>query len=135
MRATRDELRDCLNIEDALKERQRALQAASAENARIAAWLDAETDQIRGTGSKMDETNPMAPTAYDAMVKSHNLRVRQLNAAEAALAAASRAFDADAKAFSARCSGRTYLVEDMDAVAHERQKAAAQAAAAASASL
>ena len=129
-RATRDQLRDCMATEDGLKQRQRALQAASAENAKLGAALEAEADQIRGTGSKMDETNPMSATAYDVMVKTHNLRVRQLNAAEAALVPESRAFEADAKAFGARCSGLTYRVEDMEAVAREREKASASATAA-----
>ncbi len=129
-RATRDQLRECLNTEDGLKERERALQAASAENRKMGARLEAEGDQMRGTGQKMDETNPMSATAYDAMVKSHNLRVRQLNAAEAALVPVSKAFVADVTAFQARCSGLTYLVEDMEAVAREREKATAQAGAA-----
>lgn len=129
-RATRDQLRECMNTEDGLKERERALQAASAENRKTGARLAAESDQIRGTGSKMDETNPMSATAFDAMMKTHNLRVRQLNAAEAALVPASKAFVADATAFQARCSGLTYLVEDMEAVAREREKATARASAA-----
>ena len=129
-RATRDQLRECMNTEDGLKERERALQAANAENRKMGARLAAEGDQIRGTGSKTDETNPMSATAQDAMVKTHNLRVRQLNAAEAALVPASKAFVADVTAFQARCSGLTYLVEDMEAVAREREKATAQASAA-----
>ena len=132
-RATRDQLRECLNVEDGLKERERALQAASTENKRTGARLEAESDQIRGTGQKMDETDPMSATAYDAMVRGHNLRVRQLNAAEAALAPVSKAFVADVTAFQARCSGLTYLVEDMEAVAREREKATARARAASAA--
>ena len=132
-RATRDQLRDCLNTEDGLRERERPLQAASAENRKMGARLEAEGDQMRGTGSKMDETNPMSATAFDAMVKTHNLRVRQLNAAEAALAPVSKAFVADVTAFQARCSGLTYLVEDMEAVAREREKATARARAASAA--
>ena len=131
-RATRDQLRECLNTEDGLKERERALQAASAENRKTGARLEAEGDQMRGTGSKMDETNPVSATAYDAMVKTHNLRVRQLNAAEAVLVPVSKAFVADLTAFQASCSGLTYLVEDMEAVAREREKATAQASAASS---
>ena len=130
VRATRDQLRECLTAEDGLKQREHALQAASAENRKMGASLEAESDQIRGTGARMDETNPMSATAYDAMVKSHNLRVRQLNAAEAALRPVSQAFVADVAAFQSRCSGLTYLVEDMEAVAREREKATAQAAAA-----
>ncbi len=123
--ASREQLRECLDTEDALKARLQAIQSANAEHQKTWARIDAESDQIRATGAKMNEMNPTSAMSYDAMVKSHNLRVRELNQAEAALVPVSDAYNADMGAFHARCAGISYRAEDMDAVVQDRRKAAA----------
>ena len=126
--ATREQLRACLDLEDGLAQRQRAIQAADAENQTLAARIGVEERRMRSSASKMDETNPNSQMDVDAMVKLHNMHVRNLDQAVAALAARTEAYNADVKAFSARCQGLTYMADDMDAVTREREKAPAAAA-------
>jgi septal ring factor EnvC (AmiA/AmiB activator) len=128
--ATRDQLRECLETDASLKQRLGAIQASNAANEKTYASLEAENDSIRSVGSKMDETNPTSAGSYQAMLRSHSLRVKQLNQAETELVPVSRAYNADMASFHQRCSGLSYRSEDMDAVILERKKATAVATAA-----
>ncbi len=130
--ATRDLLRECLDTEAALKERFRVIDAASTAHQKMFDQVEAEDARIEELQSQLDHDSATSVKAFNALVRDHNLHVRQLNQDAADSKPAAEAYNADMVAFNHRCEGRMYHIEDMEAVTRERRKAAEQAAAAAS---
>ncbi len=128
--ATRDQLRSCLEREAALKERFRTIEASNAAHEKMFDQVEAENTRLEELQSQLDHDSETSIKAFNALVKDHNLHVKQLNQDAADSRPASDAYNADMSVFNHQCSGLRYHFEDMEAVTRERKKAAAQAAAA-----
>ncbi len=131
--ATRDQLHECLDIEAGLKERFRVIDAASTAHEKMFDQIEAENTRIETLQAQLDHESDTSINAFNALVKDHNLRVKQMNQDAADMRPVSDAYNADMTAFNHRCSGLVYRIEDMEAVTRERKKAAGQAAAASAA--
>ena len=123
--STREQLRECLATEAALKERARVIDASTAAHEKMSEQVEAENEQLQQRHAQLDENSEGAVKAFNALVKEHNLHVKALNQDEADSRPATDAYNADRVAFNHRCSGQRYRAEDMAAVTRERQKAAA----------
>ena len=128
--STRDQLRECLATEAALKERGRVLDVAIQAHVKMSDDIEAENERLEQLKSQLDDSSEKSVKAFNVLVKEHNLHVKALNKDAADSQPATDAYNADLIAFNHRCSGARYRIEDMEAVTRERQKAAAQAAAA-----
>jgi hypothetical protein len=128
--ATRDQLRDCLATEAAMKERFRSIDAASAAHEQLFDRVEAERTRLEALQAQLDHDSDTSLQAFNALVKEHNQHVRELNQDAADTRPAADAYNADMVAFNHRCSGLRYRVDDMEAVMAERRKAAAVAASA-----
>jgi hypothetical protein len=132
--ATREQLRDCLDTEAALKERFKAVEAATEAHEQLFNQVEAESDKLRALQDQVDHDSEVSVRAFNELVKEHNLHVKQLNQDAADTRPATDAYNADMTAYNHRCAPLVYRVEDMDAVLRERKKAAAALAAASAAS-
>ena len=129
--ATRDQLRDCMEAEAALKERFRTIDASNAAHEKMFDQVEAERVRLQALQEQLDRDSDTSLGAFNALVKEHNQHVKALNQDAADSRPASDAYNADMVAFNHRCSGLRYRVDDMEAVVKERKKAAAAAAASA----
>jgi hypothetical protein len=125
--ATRDQLRECLDIEAGLKTRFRAIAATNAAHEKMFDQVEAENTKLQALQAQLDRDSDTSISAFNALVKDHNLHVKQLNQDAADSRPASDAYNDDMAAFNHRCSQLVYRVEDMEAVMKERRKAAAAA--------
>ncbi len=132
--ATRDQLRDCLDTEAALKERFKGIEAAVDAHERLFDQVEAERNKLTELQGQLDHDSEVSVRAFNALVQEHNQHVKQLNQDAADSRPASEAYNADMSAYNHRCASLVYRVEDMDAVMRERRKAAAAQAAASAAS-
>jgi len=130
--ATRDQLRDCLDTEAALKERFKAVEAAADAHERLFDQVEAERGKLTALQAQLDHDSEVSVRGFNALVQEHNQHVKELNQDAADSRPASEAYNADMTAYNHRCASLVYRVEDMDAVMRERRKAAAAQAAAAS---
>jgi len=128
--ATRDQLRECLDIEAALKARFGAIEASNNAHEQMFNQVEAENAKLLELQAQLDHDSDTAISAFNALVKDHNLHVKQLNQDAADSQPASDAYNADMLAYNRKCSPLVYRVDDLDAVLKERRKAAAQAGAA-----
>ena len=104
--ATRDQLRECLDTEAGLKERFRAIDAAT-DRAREDVRPDRgrEHPKLTTLQAQLDHDSDTAVKAFNALVKDHNLHVKQLNQDAADSRPVSDAYNADMVAFNHRCAG------------------------------
>ncbi|MFL6695865.1 MAG: hypothetical protein ACJ8GJ_01780 [Vitreoscilla sp.] len=123
--ATREQLRECLDTEAALKERFGAIEASNVAHEKLFDQVQAESARLEALQSQLDRDSETSVKAFNALVKEHNLHVRQLNEGAADSRPAHDAYNADMSAFNHRCAGQRYRFEDMEAVTRERKKAAA----------
>ena len=128
--ATRAQLRECADTEAALKERFRVIEAANAAHEKRFDELEAENTRLEQLHDQLDHDSDIAVKAFNVLVKEHNEHIKQLNQDAADARPGNDAYNADMSAFNHKCSGLRYRLEDMEAVTRDRQKAAAQAAAA-----
>ncbi|MCK9685104.1 hypothetical protein [Scleromatobacter humisilvae] len=128
--ATRAQLRECADTEAGLKERFRAIDASNTAHEKRFDQLEAENTRLEQLHDQLDHDSDIAVKAFNVLVKEHNEHIRQLNQDAADSRPVNDAYNADMSAFNHKCSGLRYHLEDMEAVTRERQKAAAQAAAA-----
>jgi len=129
--ATRDQLRECLAREAALKERFKGIAASNDAHQKMFDQVEAENARLEQLQSQLDHDSETSVKAFNALVKDHNLHVKQLNQDAADSRPAADAYNADMSDFNHHCSGLRYRYEDMEAVTRERKQAAAPAAAAA----
>jgi hypothetical protein len=127
---TREQLRACLDRDDALKARWRAIEAATAEHDRKFDANDAEDIQLAEMKAKLDRNDKNAISAFNKAVQEHAQHVRLVNQEADDAEATNKAYAADRAAADGQCAGLTYRPADIDAVGKERRKAAAVAAAA-----
>jgi len=121
--ATRDQLRACMNDEDAMRERQHRLEDAHAEHERAIAGLQAESAKIVEVQGQLDRESQTAVTAFNLLVTQHNVRASEATREAGEMSAQSQAFNVESLALNKRCSALAYRLEDMDAVMKERKAA------------
>jgi hypothetical protein len=121
--ATREQLRGCLNDEDAMRDRLHKLDAAHVAHEHAIADLQAENAKIVEIQGQLDHESQTAVTAFNLLVSQHNVRTDELNKEASTMSAESQAFNAESLALSKRCSALAYRLEDMDAVMKERKAA------------
>jgi hypothetical protein len=130
---TRDQLRECLDLDDAIKVRAQALAAAAtATNARIAVNED-EGLKLADMRKTLDRSDKAAIATFNQLATAHNQHSQQVEDDAAKAEADNSALSADKAAMDEKCGPLTYRPADMDAVNRERRKSAAAAVAAASA--
>ena len=127
--ATRDQLRECLDIEAGLKTRFRAIEVTNAAHEKMFDQVEAENTRLRELQSQLDHDSDTSVNAFNALVKEHNLHVKALNQDAADSRPVNDAYNDDMEAFNHKCSSLVYRVDDMEFVMKERKKAAAAASA------
>jgi len=127
---TRDQLRACLDLDDALDARWQAIESAAAEHDRKFDANEAEDAQLVKMKASLDRNDKTAISAFNQAVADHNLHIQQSNQEAAAAEATSRAYAADRAVADGQCGNLTYRPSDIDAENKERRKPAAVAAAA-----
>jgi wobble nucleotide-excising tRNase len=121
--SSRDQLRGCMDDEDALKARRQALDAAQAAHDKHLDTVDSESEKLAGLQDRLDKDSNTAIDGFNAVVAEHNAHVKDLNQEGAAINAAGAAYAADVKALNRKCASLVYRVDDMDAVMKERRAA------------
>ena len=130
---TREQMRECMAMDDALKARWHAIEAATAEHNRRFDANEAEDAQLLEMKAKLDRSDKTAISSFNKAVQEHGQHVRQVNEEAAEEEVAAKAYAADRAAADDRCASLTWRPADVDAVGKERKKAAAVAAGSASA--
>jgi hypothetical protein len=128
---SRDQLRDCLELDDAVKASAQALQVATlANNARIGAG-DAEVAQLAVLKKTLDRNDKAAIAAYNQLAQAHNVHSDETDLDVAKAEALAGALAADKAAMAQKCGTLTWRPADVDMVNRERRKASAAAVTAA----
>ena len=126
--ATRDQLRECMAVEDGLKTRFKAIEVSNAAHEKMFDQVEAENTKLRELQAQIDHDSDTSVNAFNALVKDHNAHVKALNQEAADSRPVSDAYNDDMVAYNHQCSQLVYRVDDMEAVMKERKKAAAAAA-------
>ena len=121
--ATRDQLRECMDIEDGLKTRRVALEASHVEHDRNVDALEVENAKIVEVQGQLDHESDTAVQAFNLLVSDHNVHVKQLNEEAARDHDVVAGYNADTLALNRKCAKLVYNVDDMDAVMKERRAA------------
>lgn len=127
--ATRDQLRECMDLEAALKTRFHALEATNAANDATGDRLQGDGKKVRETLAKLDRNDAAAVAAFKQQVADYNANVVAWKAATADAQTANDAYTADSATVDQKCVALSYHPQDIDAVVKERKKAAAASAA------
>ena len=127
--ATRDQLRECLSLDDGLKARLHAMEAAAAVHNQKFEANELEGAKLVEMKARLDRSDKAAIQAFNQAVQEHNVHLQQVDEEAAAADAATNALNSDQTAVDQQCGPLTYRPADMDVVVKERKKAAASAAA------
>ena len=130
---SREQLRQCLDLDDALKLRWQAIESATADHNRKFDANEAEDVQLQEMKAKLDRNDKNAISAFNKAVQAHGQHIQQVNQEAEDAEVTTKAYAADRAAADDKCAGLTYRPADIDAVSKERKRAAAVAAASASA--
>ena len=122
---TREQLRECLDVDDALKARRHAIEAATAEHNRKFDANDAEDAQLAEMKAKLDRSDKNAISAFNKAVQEHKQHIEQVNQEAADAEVVNKAYAADRAAADDKCASQPWHPADIDAVNRERKKAAA----------
>jgi hypothetical protein len=129
--ATRDQLRECVDLQAALKTRFHAIAAANTANDTMGDSLAAEGTAVHETQARLDRSDAAAMTAFRQSVAAYNERVVAWKQATTDIETANEAYKVDSAAVDQKCVGLSYHPQDIDAVMKERRKAGAAASGAA----
>ena len=130
---TRDQLRECRALDDALKARWHDIELATADHNRKFDANDAEDAELVKMKASLDRNDKNAISAFNKAVQEHGQHIRQANQEAEDEEVIAKAYAADRAAADDRCASLTYRPADIDAVDKERKRAAAVAATSASA--
>lgn len=126
----REQLRECLDLGDALQARARTAEtAAAATNARITANND-EGVRLADMKKTLDRSDKAAIAAFNELATAHNQHVRQVDDDMSGAEVAASVLAADKATMDRKCGALTWRPADVDAVNRERGRSAAAAAAA-----
>jgi hypothetical protein len=126
--ATREQLRECLGLEDGLQARMHAMEAATVAHNQKFDANEAEGARLVEMKAKLDRSDKAAIVAFNQAVTEHNQQLQQGDDEAAASDAATKAYAAERAAVDQKCGPLTYRPADMDAVTKERKKATAASA-------
>jgi hypothetical protein len=121
---TREQLRECLDLDDAMNARRRTLEAAAADHNRKFDANDAEDARLVEMKAKLDRSDKGAILAFNQAVTEHARHTHELNAEAEQQEAGMKSFEADKADMDDKCGNLTYKPADIDAVNRERRKAA-----------
>jgi hypothetical protein len=121
---TREQLRECLDLDDAMKTRRRTLETSAAEHNRKFDANDAEDARLVELKAKLDRSNKDAILAFNRAATEHALHTHDLNQEADEQEAGMKALQADKAAMDDKCGNLTYKPADIDAVNKERSKPA-----------
>lgn len=127
---TRDQLRECTTLDDALKTRQHTVEAGVLANNRMVDDNDAESARLVQMKQALDRSDKAAILKFNEAVLAYKQHVQASEQAADDSQAASKALSADRADMDQKCASLTYRPADMDAVTRERRKAASVAVAA-----
>jgi len=113
---SREEVRQCLQLQVALEKDKDALSEARARQDATIKALDTKEAELKATQAKLDRSNSQAVGAFNAQVKAHRERVAAHNQTLPAFNAQAAAFEAGEARYRARCAGKTYREADRTTV-------------------
>jgi len=119
---SREQLRECLDLDDAMKLRRRTMETAAADHNRKFDANDAEDAKLVEMKARLDRNDKDAILAFNEAVTEHARHTRDLNQEADTQEAAGKAFEADKAAMDDKCGNLTYRPADVDAVNKERKK-------------
>ncbi|MFL6626687.1 MAG: hypothetical protein ACJ8IK_13320 [Burkholderiaceae bacterium] len=122
---TREQLRQCLDLGDAMVARRHALEAAAADHNKKFDANDAEDARLVELKARLDRSDKDAILAFNQAVTAHAQHTHDLNAEAEQQEAGMKTFEADKADMDDKCGNLTYKPADVDAVNKERKKAAA----------
>jgi hypothetical protein len=122
---SREQLRQCLDLGDAMNARRRTLEAAAAEHNKKFDANDAEDARLVEMKAKLDRSDKDAILGFNKAVTEHAQHTHDLNAEAEQQEAGMKTFEADKADMDDKCGNLTYKPADVDAVNKERKKAAA----------
>ena len=122
--ATREQLRECLTLDDGLKTRLHAMEAAAAAHNQKFDANEAEGARLVEMKARLDRSDKAAILAFNQAVQEHNGHLQQVDEEAVAADVSTKALNADQAAVDQKCGSLTYRPADMDAVMKERKKAA-----------
>ncbi len=125
--ATRDQLRECMALQAALKLRYHGLEQANATNDATGASLEADGAKVHDMQGKLDRGDKAAVAAFRRAVDDYNERVLAWKKQTADAQDADAAYKMDSGVVDQKCVGLAYHPQDIDGVVKERKKAAAAA--------
>jgi hypothetical protein len=128
--ATREQLRECLGLDDGLKSRLHAMETATVAHNQKFDANQAEGVKLVELKAKLDRGDKAAVQAFNQTVQEHNVHLQQVDEEAVAADVATQSLNADQAAVDQKCGPLTYRPADMDAVVKERRKAAVTATAA-----
>jgi hypothetical protein len=126
--ATRDQLRECLSLDDGLKARTHALEAATVVHNRKFDASEAEGARLVDMKARLDHGDRAAIQAFNQAVQERNAHLQQMDEEALAADVATKALEADQAAVDQKCGPLTYRPADMDVVVKERKKATSASA-------
>jgi hypothetical protein len=118
--ATREQLADCLDKEEAVKTSQKQLSGSMAGNKAETAALTAETAALIERQAKVDLKDEKAVAASNAEQDALNLKIAAFNKKADAYNAEREKHNALSTAHNQQCSGKLYKVSDKEAVLKAR---------------
>ena len=122
---SRDQLRECLDLDDGVKLRRHAVETATAEHDGRFDANEAEDARLAEAKAKLDRNDKNAIQAFNKAVQDHQQHTRDINEQADAAEALNRSYEADKQAMDDKCGNLTYRPADVDAVNKERKKPSA----------
>ena len=126
---TREQLRECLALDDALQVRTTALAASVAASNRRIDDNAAEDARLVDMKKALDRSDKAAILKFNEVVLAHKQHVEQSDREVDEIDKVTRDYNADKADAEQKCGAFTYHPADVEAVNRERKKAAAVAAA------
>lgn len=121
---TRDQLRECLAGDDAMKARLHEMElATAAHNQRVEA-NDAEGARLADMKAAVDRSKKESIAAFNQAVQDHNAHIQEVNQEAADAEAKTRQYWTDKTDLEDKCQ-LSWRPADVEAVNKERKKAAA----------
>lgn len=121
---SRDELRACLDNQDALKARGDAMKQRIAKLQAEGDALKTEEEQLKQEQKRVEESSfPGVRDRFERKTRAYTQRVNAANEEQKAVQADGAKLTSDLDAHNARCSGVAVSREDREAVMKEREAA------------
>lgn len=118
--ASRDQLRKCMDSEDALRARQKAINEENAGIAKQMEELQAEQATLAEAQGKLDMKDKKAVDAFNATLAEHNAKLARINEKAQAYNAKKDALNSELETYNSGCATYKYRADDRDAILKER---------------